>query len=78
MLAICAACTHGGRSPRLPPASAIFLDPLDPPTPRENEDARLFSRRALDYGDGNADRLEQSRRNYEAFRRAAMSPDGSP
>lgn len=62
----------GGRTPApsarlLPSADAVVPDPVPRPAARKGDDARLVARRALSYGDANADRLEQARRAYEAI-----------
>jgi hypothetical protein len=38
------------------------------PAPSRNEDARIFARRALDYGDANAAALVDGREAYEGLR----------
>ncbi len=50
----------------LPPAHHIVADPAPRPIPRKGDDARVFARRALDFGDANAMRLEQARESYQA------------
>jgi hypothetical protein len=47
----------------------VIRAPAKRPAPSRNEDARLFARRALDYGDANAAALTDGREAYEILRR---------
>lgn len=49
----------------LPSAEAIVPESAPRPVIGKGDDARLVARKALSYGDANADRLEQARRAYE-------------
>jgi len=48
--------------------------PAPRPLIREGDDVRLVARRALDYGDQNAQRLEQARAAYETVRDLYAAP----
>lgn len=52
----------------LPAAELLFQPPAPRPAIMAGTDARLLARRALDYGDGNAERLAQARQAYERLR----------
>ncbi len=47
----------------------VIRSPAPRPAPSRGEDARLFARRALDYGDANAAALADGREAYEDLRR---------
>ena len=53
----------------LPRVDDVIRPPLKRPAPSRGEDARLFARRALDYGDANAAALVDGREAYEGLRR---------
>ena len=53
----------------LPKVDDVIRAPAKRPAPFRNEDARLFARRALDYGDANAAALVDGREAYEGLRR---------
>jgi hypothetical protein len=48
----------------LPPVHSIVPETAPRPTLEVGDDVRLLARKALDYGDENARRLEQARKNY--------------
>ena len=48
----------------LPAVDSVVLFPVQRPDIEEGDDVRLLARRALDYGDENARRLEQARVSY--------------
>ena len=52
----------------LPRVDDLIRAPAKRPDPSRNEDARLFARRALDYGDANAAALVDGREAYEGLR----------
>jgi hypothetical protein len=70
MMTTCASCVASLEPlPRqLPSAGLVVPAPAPRPLIRAGDDARLVARRALDYGDANAQRLEQARAIYEAVR----------
>lgn len=46
----------------------MVSDPVERPPPlRKGEDVRLYARKALDYGDANAELLRQGKGNYRAI-----------
>ncbi len=53
----------------LPRVDDVIRAPAKRPAPSRNEDARLFARRALDYGDANSAALTDGREAYEGLRR---------
>ncbi len=66
-------------SPRLLPAAALIVpDPAERPIPKRGDDARLFARRALTYGDDNAIRLRDARAAYGALAERLAHPDEVP
>ncbi|GEP11840.1 hypothetical protein [Methylobacterium gnaphalii] len=67
--------TAGARS--LPPVADIIAAPAPRPVPGRGEDARLFARRALDYGDANAAGLLQSGERYGALAERMAHPQAS-
>ncbi|WP_156312177.1 hypothetical protein [Methylobacterium platani] len=52
--------------------------PAPRPVPRKGDDARLFARRALDYGDANAAALVDGRAAYGRVRDELASPGAQP
>ena len=69
----CAPTTTGLSRPdvtarALPRVDDVIRAPAKRPAPSRNEDARLFARRALDYGDANAAALTDGREAYEILR----------
>lgn len=77
---ILSGCVGTGSAPitrRLPAADLIVPAPAPRPAIREGDDVRLLARRALDYGDQNAARLQQARKAYEAVQKhyAASPPN---
>lgn len=51
----------------LPARELIVPEPSKRPTPQLGDDARIFARKALDYGDSNRQRLIQAGENYQTL-----------
>lgn len=51
----------------LPPVALVVPDPAPRPPIRKGDDVRIVARKALDFGDANALRLEQARAAYQAI-----------
>lgn len=63
----------------LPPVADIVPAPAVRPIPMRGEDARLYARRALDYGDENAAGLRSGAEAYARLADAlAHPPDAGP
>ncbi|MBP2494731.1 hypothetical protein ABID82_005658 [Methylobacterium sp. PvP062] len=58
----------------LPPVADIVPAPAPRPVPKRGEDARLYARRALDYGDANAAGLGDAADRYGALADALKHP----
>lgn len=58
----------------LPPVADVVPSPSARPVPVRGEDARLFGRRALDYGDQNAAALADAAARYGAVVAAYANP----
>lgn len=62
----------------LPPVADIVPAPAPRPVPKRGEDARLYARRALDYGDANAAGLGDAANRYGALADAMKHPAPVP
>lgn len=62
----------------LPPVADIVPAPATRPVPKRGEDARLYARRALDYGDANAAGLGDAADRYGALAEAMKHPAPAP
>lgn len=62
----------------LPPVADIVPLPTPRPVPKRGEDARLYARRALDYGDANAASLGDAADRYGALAEAMKHPAPTP
>ena len=79
----CAPTTTGLSRPdvtarMLPRVDDVIRAPAPRPVPRKGDDARLFARRALDYGDANGAALVDGRAAYERVRDELASPGAQP
>lgn len=61
----------------LPPVADIVPAPASRPVPGRGEDARIYARRALDYGDANASSLGEAADRYGALAATLADPSGA-